>query len=193
VDRAHPAALHRRRALAVVVAARTRARDQLRAHAGIGTLPSPSPVYVSSVEIDATPARVWENVIAFGELPPPAELIFRSGVAYPQRARIDRSGVSALRHCEFSTGAFVEPITRWDAPNVLSFDVASQPPPMQEWSPYGPIVTPHLYGYFRSVRGEFRLVPLPGGRTRLEGSTWYELDLFPRAYWNLWSDALSRE
>ena len=26
----------------------------------------------------------------------------------------------------------------------------------------------------------FLLVPLPGGRTRLEGSTWYALDLAPR-------------
>jgi hypothetical protein len=159
--------------------------------AGVGALPSPSPLYevVSSIEIDATPERVWENVVGFGELPPPTELLFASGVAYPIHARIEGSGVGAIRRCEFSTGAFVEPITRWDAPNVLAFDVASQPPPMEEWSPYGPIVTPHLNGYFRSVRGEFRLVPLAAGRTRLEGSTWYELDLFPRAYWNLWSHA----
>lgn len=39
-------------------------------------------------------------------------------------------------------------------------------------------------------RGEFRLVALPDGRTRLEGSTWYTLDMAPQAYWTLWSDAL---
>lgn len=61
---------------------------------------------------------------------------------------------------------------------------------MHEWSPYHDVVAPHLYGYLRSRRGEFRLVPLAGGRTRLEGSTWYELDLFPRGYFALWSDAL---
>jgi uncharacterized membrane protein YhaH (DUF805 family) len=145
---------------------------------------------VSEIEIDAPPERVWPNVVAVDELPPPSEWLFRMGIAYPLRARIEGSGVGAVRHCEFSTGPFVEPITRWDAPHMLSFDVASQPPPMQEWSPYGAIVTPHLYQYFRSVAGEFRLVALPGGRTRLEGSTWYELDLFPRAYFAWWSDWL---
>ena len=49
---------------------------------------------------------------------------------------------------------------------------------------------PHLDGYFRSRRGEFRLTPLPGGRTRLEGSTWYEMRLYPEAYWVLFADAL---
>jgi hypothetical protein len=39
----------------------------------------------------------------------------------------------------------------------------------------------------RSKRGEFRLVPLADGRTRLEGSTWYELDLAPDLYFAAWS------
>jgi hypothetical protein len=39
-----------------------------------------------------------------------------------------------------------------------------------------------------SRRGEFRLIPLPGGRTRLEGSTWYQLEMGPQAYWSIWSD-----
>lgn len=32
------------------------------------------------------------------------------------------------------------------------------------------------------------LVPLPGGRTRLEGRTWYTFHMHPQAYWTLWSD-----
>jgi hypothetical protein len=36
--------------------------------------------------------------------------------------------------------------------------------------------------------GEFRLVDLGGGRTRLEGRTWYTFDMHPQAYWTLWSD-----
>jgi hypothetical protein len=42
----------------------------------------------------------------------------------------------------------------------------------------------------QSRRGEFLLVPLTGGRTRLEGRTWYQLEMFPQAYWTLWSDAI---
>ena len=41
-----------------------------------------------------------------------------------------------------------------------------------------------------SRRGEFRLIELDDGRTRLEGSTWYQLDMAPQPYWVLWSDAL---
>src|SRR5205814_452308 len=44
---------------------------------------------------------------------------------------------------------------------------------------------PHLDGYFRATHGEFRLTPLPGGRTRLEGRTQYVVSLFPQTYWTL--------
>jgi uncharacterized membrane protein YhaH (DUF805 family) len=145
---------------------------------------------VSVIDIAASPAGVWPHVVGFSELPPPSQLVFRLGIAYPQRARIDGTGVGAVRHCEFSTGAFVEPITRWEVPLRLSFDVVGQPPPMHEWSPYRHVNAPHLVGNMRSKRGEFRLIALPNGHTRLEGSTWYELEMFPQVYWTRWSDAL---
>jgi uncharacterized membrane protein YhaH (DUF805 family) len=145
----------------------------------------------SAIEVDAPPEVVWEHVVAFSELPPPHWILFRLGVAYPLRARIAGEGVGAIRRCEFSTGAFIEPITVWDAPARLAFDVASQPPPMHEWSPYAGLEPRHLDGYLKSTRGEFRLVALDGGRrTRLEGTTWYELDVHPTGYWRLWSDLL---
>ena len=147
---------------------------------------------VSAVEIAAPPERVWKHVVAFADLPPPSELVFRLGIAYPIRARIEGSGRGAIRRCEFSTGAFVEPITIWDAPRRLAFDVRSQPPPMTEWSPYRHVHPPHLEGTMRSRRGEFRLVALPGGRTRLEGSTWYTLEMGPQLYWAPFADALVR-
>ncbi len=39
-----------------------------------------------------------------------------TGLGYPLCARIEGTGVGAVRHCEFSTGAFVEPIEVWDEP-----------------------------------------------------------------------------
>jgi uncharacterized membrane protein YhaH (DUF805 family) len=143
----------------------------------------------TAVEIDASPAVVWRNVIAFPPLAPPSDLVFRAGISYPIRAEIRGEGVGAVRYCVFSTGAFVEPITRWEPGRRLSFDVSAQPRPMQEWSPYADITPPHLDGYFESKRGEFRLVALPGGRTRLEGSTWYVMKLQPAMYWSLFGDA----
>jgi uncharacterized membrane protein YhaH (DUF805 family) len=145
----------------------------------------------TSIEIAASPAVVWRHVVSFSELPPPTELLFRTGIAYPVRARITGSGVGAERLCEFSTGAFVEPITAWDEPRELAFDVVSQPESMEEWSPYADLQPPHLAEHaFRSLRGRFRLAALPGGRTRLDGTTWYALDLAPAPYWRLWSDAI---
>ena len=41
-----------------------------------------------------------------------------------------------------------------------------------------------------SWAGEFRLNPLPGGRTELVGTTWYRHHLYPAAYWRWWSDAI---
>lgn len=158
--------------------------------AGAETVYRPIPVYevVSSVEIEASPEQVWPFVIGFSELPDPAPWYFRLGVAYPKRATITGRGVGAVRRCEFSTGAFVEPITVWEPPARLAFNVIEQPPPMHELSPYRHVHPPHLDGYLRCRRGEFRLVRLDGNRTRLEGSTWYEFEMYPQDYWTLWSD-----
>lgn len=141
----------------------------------------------SAVEIAAAPEVVWRNVVVFPRLPEPTEALFRGGIAYPIAARIAGAGVGAMRYCEFSTGAFVEPITRWEPGTQLSFDVTQQPAPMRELSPYR-IAPPHLDGYFRAVRGEFRLIALPDGRTRLEGSTWYQLEIHPAAYFAVVAD-----
>src|SRR6266571_4257394 len=120
----------------------------------------------------------------------PTEALFRLGIAYPIRARIDGVGAGAIRRCEFSTGTFVEPISAWEAPARLSFDITAQPVPLRELSPYGTIAPPHLQGYFRARRGAFRLTALPGGRTLLVGATWYELDIEPRRYWKVPANAI---
>ena len=144
----------------------------------------------SSIEIDAPPEVVWPHVVSFPDLPEPSALVRRMGIAYPRRARIEGSGAGAIRYCEFSTGPFVEPIRVWETARRLSFDVAQSPPPLREWSLYARLMPPHLDGYFTARRGEFRLVRLAGNRTRLEGSTWYELRIAPEAYWSLVADVI---
>ncbi|HUG89543.1 MAG TPA: SRPBCC family protein [Planctomycetaceae bacterium] len=142
----------------------------------------------TEIVVDAPPETVWKHVVSFPDLPPPDEWYFRLGIACPERARITGSGVGAVRYCEFTTGTFVEPITAWDEPRRLAFDVTDQPPPMFELSPYRDLHPPHLHGVLVSTRGEFQLDPLPGGRTRLTGRTWYRFDMRPQGYWTLWSD-----
>jgi uncharacterized membrane protein YhaH (DUF805 family) len=151
--------------------------------------PAVRPV-TTTIVVNAPPEVVWRNVVSFAELPAPRETIFKAGIAYPIGARIEGRGVGAVRRCRFSTGDFVEPITVWDAPRRLAFSVRSQPPPMKELSPYGDVHPPHLDGFLRSRHGEFRLPRLPGGRTRLQGTTWYENRMWPQPYWRAWSDTL---
>jgi uncharacterized membrane protein YhaH (DUF805 family) len=144
----------------------------------------------SSVVIGAPPERVWSHVIAFKPISEAPDLVFRLGIADPRYARIDGVGVGAIRYCVFSTGEFVEPITEWETARRLGFSVVSSPAPLRELSLYQNVSPPHLRNYLRPRRGEFRLVALPGGRTRLEGSTWYEIEMAPEGYWQLWTDFL---
>jgi uncharacterized membrane protein YhaH (DUF805 family) len=141
----------------------------------------------TEVIVNAMPDEIWPHVIAFPPLPEPDDWFFQTGLAYPQRATIHGEGVGAVRHCVFSTGAFVEPIDVWNPPNLLRFRVTEQPEPMQEWSPYH-IHPAHLNHYLQSHEGEFRLEALPDGRTRLVGTTRYSNRMWPAAYWHLWSD-----
>lgn len=160
---------------------------------GVETVSSPSaPTYAvtTSIVIAASPQAVWRNVIRFPDLPPPTELPFRAGIAYPIRAKIVGRGVGAIRYCEFSTGDFVEPITVWQPGRKLAFSVRKSAEPMRELSPYGHIDAAHLHGYMVSRQGQFVLEELPGGKTRLIGQTWYQHHLWPAAYWRLWSDAI---
>jgi hypothetical protein len=144
----------------------------------------------SAIDIQAPPEQVWKQVVAFAEIPPPKEWMFRAGIAYPIRAEILGSGPGAERHCVFSTGAFVEPIEVWDEPRKLKFSVTSNPVPMEEWTPYSHIEPSHLHGFLVSTGGQFLLTPLPNGGTRVEGTTWYRHTLWPAAYWRLWSDEI---
>jgi hypothetical protein len=142
---------------------------------------------VTTIEINATPDKVWKNVVSFPQLKGPTEFIFKTGIAYPIDATIKGQGVGAVRHCNFSTGSFVEPITVWDEPKLLKFSVDEQPEPMKEISLYD-IHPNHLHGYWVSKQGQFKLTALPNGHTLLEGTTWYVNKIKPGFYWTLWSD-----
>jgi hypothetical protein len=142
----------------------------------------------TSIEIAASPETVWQHVIAYSEMPEPTEWLFRTGIGYPRRVRLEGAGVGATRYCDFSTGSFVEPITVWQPARRLEFDVVASPAPMQEWSPYGEVHPAHLHGYFNSRKGRFVLKALANGHTLLEGTSWYEHGLEPGPYWRWWTD-----
>jgi hypothetical protein len=151
-------------------------------------LQAPAFVVRSAINVQAPPEQVWKQVLTFAEIPPPTEMLFRAGIAYPIRAEITGRGAGAVRRCIFSTGAFVEPIEVWDEPRLLRFGVTASPAPLNELTPYGHIEPRHLHGYFVSEEGQFLLTPLPDGGTRLEGTKRYRDAMWPAAYWHIWSD-----
>ena len=141
----------------------------------------------TSVIIDQPKEKVWNEVITFSKIAEPTEWFFNAGIAYPTHAEIIGTGKGAIRYCNFSTGRFVEPITEWKESELLQFSVLETPAPLKEISPYD-INPAHLHEYFVSKKGQFKLTALPGGRTLLEGTTWYTHKIKPGFYWKFWSD-----
>jgi hypothetical protein len=135
--------------------------------------------------IQASPEKVWKFVPQISRLPKPDEWMFKLGIAYPTQASLKGVGVGAKRFCEFSTGTIEETITVWEKDQRLTFDVNSQPSMMVKttWGPS--ILSPELRNFIKSKRGEFRLILLPDGSTRLEGSSWLSVDIHPFGYWRL--------
>jgi hypothetical protein len=142
----------------------------------------------TKVVVNSSIENVWENVVTFEKIDKPTDWIFKTGISYPTDAKIKGTGVGAIRYCNFTTGCFVEPITMWNEPNLLQFDVIEQPIPMNEFNPFWDIHPPHLDGYFNSYKGQFKLTKIGDNQTELEGTTWYKVDITPEIYWETWSD-----
>jgi hypothetical protein len=150
------------------------------------------PVYsvTTSIVINSRPERVWKYAVAFPQISANPDWVLRTGVAYPLRTRIGGTGVGTPRQCDLSTGTVEERVVVWDEPHLLRFVVTATPPAMRETGLYGEINAKHLNGYYIGKQGEFRLTPLPHGRTLLVGTSWYQHGLWPAEYWRWWSDAV---
>lgn len=144
----------------------------------------------TEVIIDADIELVWDKVIAFSPIEEPEEWYFKAGLAYPMNATIEGEGVGAIRYCNFSTGPFVEPITKWDEPHLLQFEVTESPAPMTELNPFGHSHPPHLDDYFRSERGQFELEEQEDGTVLLRGTSWYQMEIYPLFYWEIWASEI---
>lgn len=142
----------------------------------------------TKITVNANIQYVWKNVVTFDKINQPVDWIFKTGISYPTDATIEGRGVGAVRYCNFTTGSFVEPITKWEEPHLLQFDVKEQPIPMNEYNPFWEVHPPHLDGYFKSYKGQFKLTRVSENTTELEGTTWYKVDIYPEFYWKAWSN-----
>lgn len=144
----------------------------------------------TKIIVNSSIENAWRNVVTFNKIEEPKDWVFKTGIAYPTDATIQGTGVGAIRFCNFSTGSFVEPITTWEEPNLLQFNVKEQPIPMTEYNPFWEIHPPHLDGYFKSFKGQFKLTKISEAKTEIEGTTWYSLDIYPQFYWKIWSNMI---
>ena len=144
----------------------------------------------TKIIVNSNIGDVWNNVVTFNKIDEPTDWIFKTGISYPTDATINGKGIGAIRYCNFTTGSFVEPITKWEKPNLLQFDVKEQPVPMNELNPFWEVHPPHLDGYFKSYKGQFKLTKLAENKTELEGTTWYQVDITPEIYWKFWSNSI---
>jgi hypothetical protein len=136
-----------------------------------------------SIVIDAAPAAVWAKLTDDAPIGPKPALISAAGLAYAISGHLDGHGVGAERIGRFSTGIAHERITEWVPDRRLSFTVITQPPMMEEMSPYRHVHAPHVSGYFETTETSFRLDTLPGGRTRLSVQATHLLRIDPVLYW----------
>jgi len=136
--------------------------------------------------ISAAPEKIWPWLFTLDRLPTPTEWVFRAGMAYP----VGTTTKGLRRVCLLSTGPMPEKIRVREENRRLAFDVLDVPPSIRETNPFGEVHASHDLEAFRPTAGEFRLEPLPGGRTRVIATTWYDHDYAPEAYWSLWTEAV---
>lgn len=137
----------------------------------------------ASIEVTASPGAVWSALTGDKPIKSEPGLVRAAGLAYPLRGRLIGHGVGAIRLGEFSTGVARERVSEWVPGHRLAFQVLTQPPAMEEMSPYRRVRAPHVQGYFKTGRTSFTLVPLPGGRTRLDVEAQSILRVEPVLYW----------
>lgn len=149
-----------------------------------GALPPSVPIVAEQkIDIAAPPAAVWQALVSGEPIGLPPNLVGQVGLAYPVRGRLAGEGVGAERIGEFSTGFARERVTDWAPGRRLAFTVLTQPPSMEEMSPYRRVHAPHVSGYFDTEWTSFDLAELPGGGTRLTARAAHVLRIEPALYW----------
>ncbi|WP_206239812.1 SRPBCC family protein [Novosphingobium terrae] len=140
------------------------------------------------MDIDAPPQVVWRNTVEIPEIRPEERRWTFShnivGVPRPIDARIDSQGVGAVRHLRWTKGVtFEEVVTGWQQDRALSWTFRFGPGSIPK------AVEGHIKvdsPYLKLLGGEYRLSPLPQGRTRLTLTTRYRIATPINAYCDLW-------
>jgi len=135
------------------------------------------------IDIGASPEAVWRALTSPDPIAVEPGLPALAGLAYPLSGELETAGVGAKRVGAFSTGTAIEHVTAWEPNKTLAFRVESQPPAMEEMSPYRRVHAPHVEGYFLTGETRFELAPISERRTRLKVISEHRLRIDPVPYW----------
>ncbi|MEZ5401013.1 MAG: hypothetical protein R2729_15185 [Bryobacteraceae bacterium] len=147
------------------------------------------------IAIAAPPAVVWKEIervkaIRLDE----QRYSWTQAIGFPRpiEATLSGQGIGAVRHATFAGGVlFVETVTLWEPDRRLGFDIRADsanipPDTLDEHVTIGG-------QYFDALYGEYRLEPLPDGRTLLHLSSRHRLSTTLNFYARIWTDAVMRD
>jgi hypothetical protein len=135
-----------------------------------------------TITINAPPAEVWENVVAFKKIKQENKYwLFRIGMPSPMQTTVTGYYKGAGRKCIFSNSyTFDEKIVTYDKNRDLTFDIVGQPR------------DPEIMDHIDILRGQFLLKDNGNGSTTLTGNSWYKLYVFPTWYYDIWAQSITR-
>ncbi len=142
----------------------------------------------SVIAIDAPPETVWRNTVEIPDIRPSERKWTFShdivGIPRPMDARIDGQGAGAVRHLRWTRGVtFEEVVTSWRQDKSLAWTFRFEPKSIPD-SVEGHIKVDSAY--LKLLGGDYRLDPLPGGKTKLTLTTRYRIATPINFYCDLW-------
>lgn len=149
----------------------------------------------TQITINASPQKVWENIIRVREIKPAEQrrsMFHLIGFPRPVEATLSREGVGGVRHATFEGGVlFVETIDKWEPEKELSFgikaDTKSIPPTTldEHVTIGGP--------YFDMLEGTYRLERVNDNQVVLHLSSKHRLSTRINFYAGLWTSYIMRD
>lgn len=144
----------------------------------------------STIVIENSIEKVWGNAIKGSQFSKPDLLLDKLGIAYPKSSQFKSEGIGAIREYNFTTGSYLQAVSKWDPPYIVEFNTKEAPIHMTENNPFWEISPTHLFGYFVSIKGAVKLTELSSNKTKVENTTWYQVHMTPIPYWKLWSNGV---
>lgn len=154
---------------------------------------SPSEIYnvKSEVFIDATPEKIWNNIVEVQtiDMKEYNSGFFNSiGIPRPIRATVDHKALGGRRIGNFEGGLmFIETITEYDENKKVSLNIKIDPSTVRQ-----KVFDQHVLNgnYFNFVNATYELTELKNGQVKLSLSSSYQLTSTINFYGKFWGDII---